>query len=196
MLARRLRPDAAGAMADRVASVGLPAAVPLRAALLAAALPVDFAEDSAGLRALVAALAAATSISSKSWNGCPQLALADLKKGDAVIVSSRKVSDGSPLTAFAFVAGVEPFLAAAPRTAGQVNLGSWNLDVGVPEAIAGMWSLEQSRMKLLPALLLLAHSVPGKLWPVHWRRPRRCHATNPAPWFRARGSRCPHRAGR
>jgi hypothetical protein len=25
---------------------------------------------------------------------------------------------------------VEPFLAAAPRTAGQVNLGSWNLDLG------------------------------------------------------------------
>ncbi len=63
----------------------------------------------------------------------PALALADLKKGDAVIVSSSKVSDGSPLTAIAFIAGVEPFLAAAPRTGGQVNLGSWNLDVGVPE---------------------------------------------------------------
>jgi len=63
----------------------------------------------------------------------PALALADLKKGDAVIVSSSKSSDGSALTAIAFVAGVEPFLAAAPRSAGQVNLGSWNLDVGVPE---------------------------------------------------------------
>lgn len=63
----------------------------------------------------------------------PALALADLKKGDAVIVSSSKVSYGSPLTAIAFIAGVEPFLAAAPRSGGQVNLGSWNLDVGVPE---------------------------------------------------------------
>ena len=60
----------------------------------------------------------------------PQLSLAELKKGDAVIVSSSKSPGDAPITAFAFVAGVEPFLAAAPRTAGQVNLGSWSLDVG------------------------------------------------------------------
>jgi hypothetical protein len=60
----------------------------------------------------------------------PALSLADLKKGDAVIVSSSKGPDSTSVTAFAFVAGVEPFLAAAPRTAGQVNLGSWNLDLG------------------------------------------------------------------
>jgi hypothetical protein len=60
----------------------------------------------------------------------PQLALTELKKGDAVIVSSSKGPGDSAVTAFAFVAGVEPFLAAAPRTAGQVNLGSWNLDLG------------------------------------------------------------------
>ena len=60
----------------------------------------------------------------------PQLSLAELKKGDAVIVSSSKAPGDASVTAFAFVAGVEPFLAAAPRTAGQVNLGSWNLDLG------------------------------------------------------------------
>jgi hypothetical protein len=60
----------------------------------------------------------------------PQLSLSELKKGDAVIVSSSKGPGDSAVTAFAFVAGVEPFLAAAPRTAGQVNLGSWNLDLG------------------------------------------------------------------
>jgi Cu/Ag efflux protein CusF len=60
----------------------------------------------------------------------PQLSLSELKKGDAVIVSSAKVPGNAPVTAFSFVAGVEPFLAAAPRTGGQVNLGSWNLDVG------------------------------------------------------------------
>jgi len=60
----------------------------------------------------------------------PQLALSELKKGDAVIVSSSRGPDDSSVTAFAFVAGVEPFLAAAPRTGGQVNLGSWNLEVG------------------------------------------------------------------
>ncbi len=58
----------------------------------------------------------------------PQLSLAELKKGDAVIVSSSK-NPGDSITAFAFIAGVEPFLAAAPRTAGEVNLGSWNLDL-------------------------------------------------------------------
>jgi hypothetical protein len=61
----------------------------------------------------------------------PQLSLADLKKGDALIISSAK--DGSSITAFSLVAGVEPFLAAAPRTAGQVDLGSWSLSVGMPE---------------------------------------------------------------
>jgi Cu/Ag efflux protein CusF len=60
----------------------------------------------------------------------PPLSLTELKKGDAVIVSSSKVPGVSTITAFSFVAGVEPFLAAAPRTAGQVNLGSWNLDLG------------------------------------------------------------------
>jgi hypothetical protein len=60
----------------------------------------------------------------------PQLSLSELKKGDAVIVSSAKAPGDSAITAFAFVAGVEPFLAAAPRSGGQVNLGSWNLDLG------------------------------------------------------------------
>jgi hypothetical protein len=60
----------------------------------------------------------------------PQLMLSELKKGDAVIVSSAKVPGDAPVTAFTFVAGVEPFLAAAPRSSGQVNLGSWNLDIG------------------------------------------------------------------
>ncbi len=59
----------------------------------------------------------------------PQLSLSELKKGDAVIVSSSKAPGDSAITAYAFVAGVEPFLAAAPRSGGQVNLGSWNLDL-------------------------------------------------------------------
>jgi len=63
----------------------------------------------------------------------PQLSLTDLKKGDALIISSSKGADGSSMTAFSLVAGVEPFLAAAPRTAGQVDLGSWNIGAGMPE---------------------------------------------------------------
>src|ERR1700687_1374384 len=63
----------------------------------------------------------------------PQLALTELKKGDALIVSSTKGADGSSMTAISLVAGVEPFLAAAPRRAGQVDLGSWSLGMGAPE---------------------------------------------------------------
>jgi hypothetical protein len=63
----------------------------------------------------------------------PQLSLAELKKGDALIISSSTTSDGSAITAMSLVAGVEPFLAAAPRTAGQVNLGSWNIEMNMPE---------------------------------------------------------------
>jgi Cu/Ag efflux protein CusF len=63
----------------------------------------------------------------------PQLNLADLKKGDALIISSSKGAGGSSMTAFSLVAGVEPFLAAAPRTAGQVDLGAWSIGAGMPE---------------------------------------------------------------
>ena len=64
----------------------------------------------------------------------PPLMLEDLRPGDALIVSSSKGADPSTITAITLVAGVEPFLAAAPKTAGVVNLGAWNLDVGgIPE---------------------------------------------------------------
>ena len=64
----------------------------------------------------------------------PPLMLEDLRPGDALIVSSSKGTDPSTITAITLVAGVEPFLAAAPKTAGAVNLGAWNLDVGgIPE---------------------------------------------------------------
>jgi len=60
----------------------------------------------------------------------PQLSLAELKKGDAVIISAAKAPGDAPITAFALIAGVEPVLEAAPRSSGEVNLGSWNLDLG------------------------------------------------------------------
>ena len=91
----------------------------------------------------------------------PQLALSELKKGDAVIVSSSKGPGDSSVTAFAFVAGVEPFLAAAPRTAGQVNLGSWNLDLGggdrsnKPGRLANKGSLNESPTATVLLLLTL-----------------------------------------
>jgi hypothetical protein len=62
----------------------------------------------------------------------PKVDLAELKPGDALIISSTNGSDRSNLTAITIVAGVEPFLASAPRSAGAVNLGSWNFDIGMP----------------------------------------------------------------
>ncbi len=63
----------------------------------------------------------------------PAVTLAELKPGDALIVSGSKSADPSNFAAMTIVAGVEPFLAAAPRSrGGQVNLGSWSMDAGTP----------------------------------------------------------------
>lgn len=62
----------------------------------------------------------------------PQVNLAELRPGDALVISSTNGADRSNLTAVTIVAGVEPFLAAAPRSAGAVDLGSWNFDIGMP----------------------------------------------------------------
>ena len=66
----------------------------------------------------------------------PQLNLADLKPGDAVIISFANSEDASRVTAITLLAGVEPLLKTSTRGGQPINLGSWNLDlnmnVGVP----------------------------------------------------------------
>ncbi len=62
----------------------------------------------------------------------PPMPLTELKPGEPLIISSTKGANGTSVTAITLVAGVEPFLASAPRTAGQVNLGSWSMDGGIP----------------------------------------------------------------
>ena len=62
----------------------------------------------------------------------PATTLADLKQGDAVIISSTTGADPSRVTAITLVAGVEPLLTAAPRGGGQVG-GMWNFDIGLPQ---------------------------------------------------------------
>jgi hypothetical protein len=123
MLARRLRPDAAGASTGSAS--GAPAGP-------AAGRPDAPSGGGGGFRGAggFGGGAGANGDLQQILDRMPALSLSELKKGDAVIVSSSKGPDDSSVTAFAFVAGVEPFLAAAPRTAGQVNLGSWNLEVG------------------------------------------------------------------
>ena len=63
----------------------------------------------------------------------PVLNLADLKKGDALVISSSRGANPSEVNALTLLAGVEPLLSAAPRMpGGNVNVGSWNLDIGMP----------------------------------------------------------------
>lgn len=56
----------------------------------------------------------------------PAVALADLKAGDAVMVSTTMGSDPSRVTAVMLLAGVEPILTAAPNSTRDIMSG-WNL---------------------------------------------------------------------
>jgi hypothetical protein len=62
----------------------------------------------------------------------PQIKLADLKVGDAVMLSSTTGTDGTRVTAINLLAGVEPLLTAAPK-GGQDIFGQWNFDIGLPQ---------------------------------------------------------------
>lgn len=62
----------------------------------------------------------------------PPVQISELKAGDALIVTSTREANSSKVTAITLVAGVEPILASAPRSAGQVNLGAWSFDGGIP----------------------------------------------------------------
>jgi hypothetical protein len=64
----------------------------------------------------------------------PKIAVADLKAGDAVLVSGATGADKSHLVATNIVAGVEPLFQSAPPRAGQSGPGegAWNLDMGLP----------------------------------------------------------------
>jgi hypothetical protein len=59
----------------------------------------------------------------------PNKALAELNKGDAVMIVATEGGDGKPVTAITLVAGVEPILTAAPS--GQ--LSSWTLGSSMGE---------------------------------------------------------------
>ncbi len=57
----------------------------------------------------------------------PKMTLADLKPGDAIIVSSTEGTAPNQITAITLVAGVEPILTAPGRK--DMALGSWTLDM-------------------------------------------------------------------
>jgi len=66
----------------------------------------------------------------------PAFTVADLKPGDALIISCTNSSDSSRVTAITLLAGVEPLLRNTSKDGRAPDLGSWNLDlnmnVGVP----------------------------------------------------------------
>jgi hypothetical protein len=61
----------------------------------------------------------------------PTLPIAELNKGDAIIISSTVGADPSRLTAITLLAGVEPLLTRAPGER-PVNL-DWTLDMNGPQ---------------------------------------------------------------
>jgi hypothetical protein len=71
---------------------------------------------------------------SKILERAPSITLADLKVGDAVMISSSFGGDVSKVTAITLVAGVEPLL-TAPTKPGQQQApgGSWNFEMSIPQ---------------------------------------------------------------
>ena len=59
----------------------------------------------------------------------PAITLADLQKGDALMIVATEGSADSPSTAIILLSGVEPILTAAPSQAGTI-LSPWNLSAG------------------------------------------------------------------
>jgi Domain of unknown function (DUF5666) len=68
-------------------------------------------------------------------NRAPATSLADLHKGDAVVVLSTEGTVDRPGTAIELVSGVEPILQAAPNAGQALMLAPWSL--GAPAADAG-----------------------------------------------------------
>jgi hypothetical protein len=65
----------------------------------------------------------------------PPLSLAELKEGDAVVISGTSGDDPGKLTAITVLAGVEPLLKPSSRGARAPDIGSWNLDLNMGVAV-------------------------------------------------------------
>jgi hypothetical protein len=62
----------------------------------------------------------------------PAVTLADLQKGDALMVVSTEGTPAGAVTAVMLVAGVEPILQAAPDAGSTMTLPAWNIGAGGP----------------------------------------------------------------
>jgi hypothetical protein len=63
----------------------------------------------------------------------PAYNISELKPGDALIISSTAGANTGRVSAITILAGVEPILTSAPRSAGQINLGNWSMDINMPQ---------------------------------------------------------------
>jgi hypothetical protein len=62
-------------------------------------------------------------------NRMPTTTLADLQKGDALMIVATEGSSNADSTAIVLLSGVEPILTASPKE-GQTVLSPWNLSLG------------------------------------------------------------------
>ncbi len=69
-------------------------------------------------------------------NRMPAVTLADLHKGDALMIVATEGRADSPSTAIILLSGVDPILTAAPNQAGTI-LSPWNLSAGGAAAAMG-----------------------------------------------------------
>jgi len=64
----------------------------------------------------------------------PAATLADLQKGDAVMIVATEGGPNSPSTAITLLGGVEPILEASPKSSASTILSPWSLSTGGGEA--------------------------------------------------------------
>ena len=62
----------------------------------------------------------------------PAATIADLQKGDAVMVVTTQGNGKSPLTVVTLLGGVEPILRASPKGSQDMILSPWSLGGGEP----------------------------------------------------------------
>ena len=66
----------------------------------------------------------------------PNSTLADLQKGDAVMIVSTEGTDSGPVTAITLLAGVDAILTASPNQSASTLLSPWSLNASGGEGEA------------------------------------------------------------
>jgi len=74
---------------------------------------------------------------SQALDNMPVVTLAEIKRGEPVVIFSSEGESPSEVTAIYILTGVEPILAAQPKGGGEMNLGAWNLSLGGGGAAGG-----------------------------------------------------------